>query len=104
MEYNYLIIILIIFIVYMIFFNNQPRKKHENFTNKYIANDHIYLGHRRDPYDLLDDSLFTNVITFNNDDEPYECGSKTAIEKCLESCPKDKKCIEFGPGIAAHCI
>jgi hypothetical protein len=53
---------------------------------------------------LLDDSLFTNVITFNNDDEPYECGSKTAIEKCLESCPKDKKCIEFGPGIAAHCI
>ena len=30
----------------------------EKFTNKYIANDHIYSGRRRDGYDLLDIELY----------------------------------------------
>lgn len=98
---DYLIIILIIFLVYLLFFHQNNNQ--EKFTNKYIANDHIYLGHRRDPYDLLDDSLFTTVVTFNNDDDPYSNDGQTAIQKCLQNCPKGGKCVEFGPGFSSFC-
>jgi hypothetical protein len=100
MEYSYLVIILLLILVLFMCTTENPKK--ENFTNKYIANDHIYLGKRKDGYDLLDDSLFTNVVTYNNDDDPYECGARTAIEKCLENCAG--RCIEFGVGHAAYCF
>lgn len=95
MENKYIIIIVLIFILILLWvYNNQNNNKQENFTNKYVVNDNIYLGHRRDPWDLLDDSLFANVITFNNDDDLYQCGSRLGIEKCIQECPG--KCIEFG--------
>ena len=100
MEYSYLIIILLLIIVF--FMCTVEGSKKENFTNKYIANDHIYSGRRRDGYDLLDDSLFTNVVTYNNDDDPYECGARTGLEKCLENCPG--RCLEFGVSGIGYCF
>jgi hypothetical protein len=104
MKYNNIIIIALLFIaaIYFLYLNNDEEQNKENFTSKYVANDHIYLGHRRDGYDLLDDSLFTNVVTYNNDDDPYECGSKLGIEKCLENCPG--RCIEFGITGIGYCF
>jgi hypothetical protein len=100
MEQKYLIaIILVIVALYCLCTKNN---KTENFANKYVANDHIYLGRRRDGYDLLDDSLFTNVVTYVPDDDPYECGGRTAIDKCLSEAPKGARCIEFGLGHAAY--
>jgi hypothetical protein len=104
MEYNSIIIIVLLFIIalYFLCFDNNVDQNKENFTSKYVANDHIYLGHRRDGNDLLDDSLFSNVVTYNNDDDPYECGSKLGIEKCLENCPG--RCIEFGITGIGYCF
>jgi hypothetical protein len=101
MQYNNIIIVLILLLVSLYFLCNIDNKK-ENFESKYIANEHIYQGKRRDGYDLLDDSLFTKVITYNNDDDPYECGSKLGIEKCLENCPG--RCIEFGITGIGYCF
>lgn len=103
MESKYLVIILLIGILILFQINNQSCIKNENFTNKYVANDHIYLGRRRDPWDLLDDSLFTNVIRFTNDDDPYSCNGRIGLEKCLESCPKGGRCVEFGVTGEAFC-
>lgn len=95
---TYLVIIaLLISIIYV-----SCSFENEHFENKYIVNDHIYLGRRRDGYDLLDDSLFNQVITYENDDDPYSCGSKLGIEKCLENCPG--KCIEFGVTGIGYCF
>ena len=104
MKYNNIIItvLLLAIAIYILCLANNQEQNKEKFTSKYVANDHIYLGHRRDGYDLLDDSLFNNVVTYNNDDDPYECGSKLGIEKCLENCPG--RCIEFGITGIGYCF
>jgi hypothetical protein len=99
---NIFIIVLVLVIVYILCLSNNTNQNTEKFESKYVANDNIYLGRRRDGYDLLDDSLFNNVITYNNDDDPYECGSKLGIEKCLENCPG--RCIEFGITGIGYCF
>ena len=97
MQIYVIIILLIILVAYF-----SCSFENEKFTNKYVANDHIYLGRRRDGYDLLDDSLFNQVVTYTNDDDPYACGSKLGIEKCLEGCPG--RCIEFGITGIGYCF
>lgn len=77
-------------------------KKSEGFNSQYAINDKIYTGHPREGYSLMDDSLFTNVITFNNDDDPYAQGGKIGLQKCLEQC--DGKCIEFGVTGIGYCF
>jgi hypothetical protein len=98
-----MLLLSVLFIFYLLHCNDINNKnKMENFTSKYAANDHIYLGHRRDGNDLLDDSLFNHVVTYENDDDPYDSGSKLGIEKCLENCAG--KCVEFGVTGIGHCF
>ena len=100
MELNYNTILLLLFIalvVYLLCLSSNNANS-ENFTNKYIANDHQDKGHRRDGQDLTDDSLFKNVVTYENDDNLYQdCNARTAIDKCLDEC-SSQKCIEFRTG------
>jgi hypothetical protein len=102
MRYNMIIVIIILIMIayYLCLINN--KSDDEKFTSKYVANDHTYLGYRRDKYDLLDDSLFANMIVYNNDDDPYENGSKLGIEKCLDNC--SGKCVEFGITGIGYCF
>ena len=92
-----MIICLLIVILFYLQYNST-----ENFASKYVANEHIYLGRRRDGYDLLDDSLFRHVITYENDDNPYEVGGKLGIHKCIENCPG--RCVEFGVTGVGYCF
>jgi hypothetical protein len=103
MDFNKNIVILILLLLIATFLLCNFQNNNENFTSKYVANDHIYQGHRRDGYDLLDDSLFNKVKVYNNDDDLYDnCNSQSGLEKCLESCPG--KCLEFGPGFSSFCF
>lgn len=74
----------------------------ENFTSKHALNPNIYQGHRRDGIDLLDDSLFRDIIVYNNDEDPYEPGGRLGIDKCLDEC--SGKCIEFGVTGVGYCF
>ena len=51
-------------------------------------------GRKNTGLDLLDDSLFSNVITYNNDDDPYARGKYLGIDKCLSECTGP--CVEYG--------
>ncbi len=99
MEFNQIIIILFTILIISFLFCQH----NENFTSKYVTNDNIYKGHRRDGYNLLDDSLFKNVISYSPDDDLYDnCTAKSAIDKCIQNCPG--RCIEFGLGHGAYCF
>jgi len=106
MKYNNTVIIvtifIFIFVIYLLCIYDSNDQAKEKFTSKYAVNDHVYTGRRRDGNDLLDDSLFSNIVTYNNDDNPYEQGSKLGIEKCLENCPG--RCIEFGVTGIGYCF
>ncbi|ATZ80294.1 hypothetical protein BMW23_0236 [Bodo saltans virus] len=43
---------------------------------------------------LLTDSLFSNVVIYNNDADPYSKNGMLGIDKCMSKC--DGSCIEFG--------
>ena len=97
---NIAIIIVLIIIITLLLCNFQYNN--ENFTSKYVANDHIYQGHRRDGYDLLDDSLFNKVVNYYPDDDPYSCNGLTSLEKCLRGCKG--RCLDWGMGQMTMCF
>ncbi len=106
MELNYdtiMLLVLVAIITYLLCFSKYDDRS-ENFANSHIVNDNIYLGHPRLNTPLTEDSLFRNVITYNNDDNLYnDPSARSAIDKCLENCPS-QHCIEFGPGASALCF
>jgi hypothetical protein len=102
MEINNKLLITIIIALFILYLLCDYKSEKEKFTSKYVANDHIYTGHRRDGNDLLDDSLFNKVITYENDDDPYACGGRLGIDKCLDDC--DGRCIEFGVTGIGYCF
>jgi hypothetical protein len=44
--------------------------------------------------DLITDSLFSNVVIYNNDKNPYAKDGMLGIDKCMKEC--DGSCVEFG--------
>lgn len=50
---------------------------------------------------VLYDPTFEDVVTYNNDDNPYEEGQLNGINKCLNFC--EGTCVEFGPTGIAFC-
>ena len=44
--------------------------------------------------EILDDTLFNDVVTYHNDDDPYSENGKIGLEKCLDNCIGN--CVEFG--------
>lgn len=97
---NY-IFLLLLFVFIILFFQKKQRNK-ENFTSQYAVDAYEYTGHRRDGNDLLDDSLFANVITYENDDNLYENGAMLGIDKCAGQCKG--KCVEFGVTGVGYCF
>jgi len=72
-------------------FNNEP------FTTSHtdLSNPHVSFGRRAESgLSLLDDSAFSGVHVFENDDDPYASDGKLGLEKCLEHCKG--RCMEFG--------
>jgi len=100
---NYInLIVIVSLVIILCLICSYKFKNNENFVYEYALNDYIYLGKRRDRYNLLDDSLFTQVVTYENDDYPYGNGNKLGIEKCIENCPG--KCVEFGVTGIGYCF
>lgn len=98
MMYAIIILILIFYILYL----NWNNTICENFTLPNITKTISVAPGQVNTPSLLDDSLFANVITYTNDDDPYSPDGKTSIDKCLDNC--NGKCIEFGPGSASFCF
>jgi len=94
----YLYVILILLILYILYTHN----KTENFATSHEKNAHVSFGRRPNNLSILDDSLFSDVITYHNDDDPYQKGGKQAIEKCTDN--PDCVCVEYGPGHSAFCF
>jgi predicted NodU family carbamoyl transferase len=99
MKLPIVILVLIIVSVFLLCSNNP---KNEKFTTSHTDNSHVVFGPRYNNQSLLEDSLFSNVITYHNDDDPSSAGSRTALDKCMCHCTGS--CVEFGPGFAAMCI
>lgn len=52
--------------------------------------------------DLVEDSLFKDVVIYNNDEINYKLGiGKLGLEKCIKACKG--RCIEFGITGIAYC-
>lgn len=86
----YLLSIIIILIIIAFYINHNQ----EDFTTSHTENKHVSFGRRPNGIDLLDDSLFNKVVTYQNDDDPYSPGQHLGIDKCLDKC--DGVCIEYG--------
>jgi len=52
--------------------------------------------------DIMEDPLFKDVKTYNNDDNPYMLGQRNGLEKCLNEC--EGRCVEFGVTGLAFCF
>ena len=66
--------------------------KRENFDDQKVSFGRLTTGTK-----LTDDSLFSNVVTYNNDDYLYKGinnQGKLGIDKCIHNC--HGQCIEFG--------
>jgi hypothetical protein len=83
-----LLLIIILSIYYTCTQNKAPEQFIESDKNKVI------FGTPHDGIRITNDDLFTDVITYQNDKNPYKAGGKTGLEKCIESC--NGRCIEFG--------
>lgn len=59
------------------------------------------IGYAKRPH-MLEDPLFRDVKTFNNDENPYGPGQRNGLEKCLDECPG--RCVEFGVTGLAFCF
>lgn len=51
---------------------------------------------------LLGDPLFSDVILYNNDENPYVAGEESGLEKCLDNC--DGNCVEYGVTGITYCF
>lgn len=51
--------------------------------------------------DILEDPQFYDVITYNNDENPYKEGQRNGLAKCLDNC--NGNCVEFGVSGIAFC-
>lgn len=94
-----IIIIFVLFITYLFYSTKSCR---ETFTSKYALNPKMYQGRRREGIDLMDDSLFKDIVVYSNDEDPYEPGGRLGIDKCLDECPG--KCVEFGVTGIGYCF
>lgn len=97
-----IVIVLFFLMICYLFYSSNNTQCNENFTSKYALNPNIYQGHKRDGNDLLDDSLFRDIIVYNNDEDPYQPGGRLGIDKCLDDC--SGKCIEFGITGVGYCF
>jgi len=55
-----------------------------------------------DKMEILMDPVFSNVIVFNNDLNPYVKGEQIGLAKCLAEC--NGNCVEFGITGTATCF
>ncbi len=93
MELKTLLIITIFILLFVYCY--KINKATENFdTSKDI-------GYAKRP-DIIDDPLFKDVKTYNNDDNPYILGQRNGLEKCLDEC--EGRCVEFGVTGIAFCF
>lgn len=86
------IIVAVILIILIIYIFIEP-KEHFDQTNK---------GDIK-KIDILQDPFFSNIIVYNNDDNPYYPNQMTGYEKCLRNC-KNGTCVEFGVSGTAFCF
>ena len=92
---NILILLCIVFVIYYV-----NAKQNENFNGQHVV-DPKYKGDTI-TVDMLDDPVFSDVIVYNNDPEPYLPNQEIGLEKCVYEC--DGKCVEFGVTGTAFCF
>jgi hypothetical protein len=52
--------------------------------------------------DILLDPVFSNIVVYNNDENPYAKGEQIGLAKCLDKC--NGTCVEFGITGIATCF
>ncbi len=102
---NAIIIFIIIILLYFFSINTLLSHEHlQNITNNTIVNDDKkkYSTIYSESIQLLDDPLFSDVILYNNDPDPYKNGQKSGLQKCFDNC--NGVCVEFGISGIAYCF
>jgi hypothetical protein len=97
-----LLLIILLFIIVILFFNNNSGSgsESEGFEN---AHARVSFYRRPNNQPLEDDTLFRNVVTFNNDNDPWLPGQQSSLEKCMKNCTNGK-CVEMGHGSSTICF
>ena len=102
---KYTSLLVVILLLMLLYYASEPSNSlSENYYNtstkkqcNLLTKDIMSQSH-----DILLDPVFSNVIVYNNDDNPYVEGEQNGLDKCLENC--DGKCIEFGITGIATCF
>lgn len=85
----YVPFIIIFILIMLIMFQNCSC----DIKEKFITEQSQEQGYVHKP-DIMIDPSFSDVIIYNNDDNPYADGQKNGVTKCAESCKG--QCVEFG--------
>ena len=95
-----LVVVLLLILWYYMFESKTPEnyyntstKEQSNLLTKDIMSESI---------DILLDPVFSNVIVYNNDENPYVDGEQIGLAKCLDRC--DGTCVEYGITGIATCF
>lgn len=99
---HYIIILLFILLILYLSSNSKCNNYNEDFTSNYAVNNYIYTGRPKNGLNLTDDTLFSNVIVYENDADPYSPNAKLGIEKCVDKC--NGQCVEFGITGIGYCF
>lgn len=86
---NYIYFGIILIGIFILYYVLQLNADHEYFLNDVMKV-------KRGPQ-ILDDKLFTDVVTYDNDED-----GRLGIDKCLEAC--NGTCLEYGISGIAHCF
>lgn len=74
------------------YYNTLTKKQCDPLTNDIMS----------ESLDILLDPVFSNIIVYNNDENPYVEGEQIGLAKCLDRC--NGKCVEFGVTGIATCF
>lgn len=89
----------VVFLLYFFSVENAPTYEYEHLQN---TDKEKYNTVYSESIQLLDDPLFSDVILYNNDPDPYDDGQKTGLQKCFDEC--NGVCVEFGISGIAYCF
>lgn len=92
-----LLFIILLIIIYTLINNCS----NEQFETK-ISKQFLTFDKMSKQIDILTDTMFKDTKVFNNDDNLYEDGNFTGLEKCFDKC--DGTCVEFGVTGIAYCF
>lgn len=99
-----LIAIVLFTLVFYIYYINNDTSNDEHYYNTVTQKESNPLTEdiMSESLNILLDPVFSNIIVFNNDTNPYAEGETIGLDKCLKQCNGD--CVEFGITGIATCF